>query len=69
MNRFLNKLITLCEAVIGAGLFIAGLSGFLSMFILNALLCVMGFFVFIDALSKVDNPEDRDNNKQNNEEK
>lgn len=71
MNKFLIKLFILMEIAIGAFLFMAGLSGFFSYFIFNALLCVIGFFVFIDGVSKIDNPETRkkpDDKDENNEE-
>ena len=68
MNNFLNKLITLLELAIGTFLFFTGISGFFSYFIFNVLLSVIGFFVFVDGLSKIDNPPDRNNNEQNNEE-
>ena len=68
MNKFLNKLITFIELVIGAGLFMFGIAGFFSYFIFNALLCVMGFFVLLDGLSKFDNPDDRNDKNKNNEE-
>lgn len=69
MNKFLSKLITLMELAIGAFLFIQGIGGLFSYFIFNALLCVVGFFVFADGLSKVDNPEDRNKPQNNNENK
>ena len=59
MKKFLNKLVTLAELGIGAFLFLLGVTGTFAYFIFNALLGVMGFFVFIDALSKIDNPETR----------
>lgn len=70
MNKFLTKLINLLEIVIGAGLLLAGVTGYIfSIFLFNALLCVMGFFILADGLSKVDDPGNRDNppQDQNNE--
>ena len=71
MKKFLNKLVTLAELGIGAFLFLLGVTGTFAYFIFNALLGVMGFFVFIDALSKIDNPETRklkENNPNENKE-
>ena len=59
MKKFLYKLITLAEIAIGAGLLLLGVTGFFSYFIFNALIGTIGFFVFIDALSRVDNPDKR----------
>jgi len=68
MNKFLSKLITLLEVVVGAGLLMAGITGFFSHFIFNALCTVMGFMVITDGFSKVDNPDDRQDKNKNNEE-
>lgn len=68
MNKFLTKLIILLELVIGVAFFMAGISAFFGYFILNALLCVIGFFVFTDGLSKIDNPDDRPKPNDSNEE-
>lgn len=59
LRKILLKLFNLGELVVGAALFLFGFSGLFNYFILNALLCLMGFFVFIDALSGVDNPQNR----------
>jgi len=68
MNKFLSKLITLLEVVVGAGLLMAGVTGFFSHFIFNALCFVMGFMIITDGFSKVDNPDERQDKNKNNEE-
>ena len=67
MKKFLNNLLTLAELGIGAFLFLLGVTGTFTYFIFNALLGVMGFFVFIDALSKIDNPETRNPDNEDEE--
>ena len=57
MQKFLQKLITLLEVVIGVALLFGGVTGFFSYFLFNVLIGVMGFFILLDGLEKVDAPQ------------
>lgn len=62
-----SKLFTLLEILIGAGLFLLGLSGLFSYFLFNALITIMGFIILLDGLSKIDTPKkDEQNNNEEN---
>ncbi len=58
MQKFLSKLITLLEVVIGVALLMGGVTGFFSYFLFNVLIGVMGFFILLDGLEKVDTPQE-----------
>ena len=57
MQKFLTKLVTLLELLIGVGLLFGGVTGFFSYFLFNVLIGVMGFFILLDGLEKVDAPK------------
>ena len=56
MKKFLQKIITLLELMLGLGLLLGGLTGFFSYFLFNVLIGAMGFFILLDGLEKIDTP-------------
>jgi len=56
MKKFLTKVITLLELMIGLGLLLGGVTGFFSYFLFNVLIGAMGFFILLDGLEKIDAP-------------
>ena len=67
MNNFLTNLITLLEIIVGGALLIAGLLGYIGLFIFDALMSAVGFIVLIDGLQKIDDPNKRNNNTNKEE--
>lgn len=70
MKKFLQKIITLLELMLGLGLLLGGLTGFFSYFLFNVLIGAMGFFILLDGLEKIDtpNPDQGGNNTDQSDE-
>ena len=67
MKKFLGKLFTLGELLLGFAIILLALGSVLPLFILNALLGIAGFFIVLDGLEHIDDPVNppKDNNTQN----